>query len=60
MKERTSVNLKESANNAKKDAKGSTLELLQYAFTCSICNLRAVQFREKIGLNSHQRTYKHT
>ena len=29
----------------------------QSEFTCSICNR---QFRAKIGLNSHQRTHKHT
>ena len=38
-------------------AKGPSSDSAQAEFTCSICNR---QFRAKIGLNSHQRTHKHT
>ena len=38
-------------------AKGPSSDSAQSEFTCSICNR---QFRAKIGLNSHQRTHKHT
>ena len=38
-------------------AKGPSSDSAQSEFTCSICNRK---FRAKIGLYSHQRTYKHT
>ena len=37
-------------------AKGPSSDTAQSEFTCSICNR---QFRDKIGLYSHQRTHKH-
>ena len=52
LKQRESVKLKGRAR-----AKGISSDSAQSEFTCSIC-IR--QFRDKIGLYSHQRTHKHT
>ena len=52
LKQRESVKLKGSVNIGKQEPRDQQSE-----FTCSICNR---QFRAKFGLNSHQRTHKHT